>query len=424
MSDRSCPWCSGVCRGADLGPLQADELGWLWRQLAAAGDRRGDPDLTAGTVTVVAPNDPAHRHAAVGLLGGRPLAPGQRRRVDLADLTGRLEVRGPRLTPGAVAAHALGRELAARAKERSLREQVDERLRVALLDWLPTRYVPRDGLWEQLRAGGWVARLRNTDDPDATLARVLAVTARLPETGFACDRRQIADQALDDPHGLDDGLPVPSLTLGLLLGLGVAEPGPRPRDIWGSVGVVYDDLTGGLLAVGVFPTGWDLPAGAVATVPPRELAGCGWPAPPGEDSRVWVTENPSVLAAAADLVTDGVAVRMLCTGGTPSAVEVAAVGRLSAAGWSVVVRADFDAAGLAHVRALLAGVPGATPWRMDAGSYLTCVERSPAAPALVAARLGETAWDPELAVSMAERAVAGFEESLLPELLADVAAPP
>jgi len=40
---------------------------------------------------------------------------GARRTVELADLTARLAVRGPDLTPGAVAAHALRRPLATRA---------------------------------------------------------------------------------------------------------------------------------------------------------------------------------------------------------------------------------------------------------------------------------------------------------------------
>lgn len=64
------------------------------------------------------------------------------------------------------------------------------------------------------------------------------------------------------------------------------------------------------------------------TLPPRELAEVRWPAPGRPGMWVFVTENLSVLAAAAHLVRDtGTTVRLLCTVGTPSAVEIAAVGR-------------------------------------------------------------------------------------------------
>jgi hypothetical protein len=88
---------------------------------------------------------------------------------------------------------------------------------------------------------------------------------------------------------------------------------------------------------------------------------------------VFVTENPSVLAAASTQALAGdtaTTPRVVCTAGTPSQVECAAVGALSEAGWNVAVRADFDPAGLAHVRALLAAAPAARPWRMSAADYV------------------------------------------------------
>jgi len=60
---------------------------------------------------------------------------------------------------------------------------------------------------------------------------------------------------------------------------------------------------------------------------------------------VFVTENPSVIAAAATAAgtIDGTAddqaspIRLLCTVGTPSAIEAAAIARLAGAGWQVAV---------------------------------------------------------------------------------------
>jgi hypothetical protein len=91
----SCPLCNGVCDGADLGPLLRPELAWLWQALAAAADRRGDESLTSGpAVTVTAPLAPAERAAAAGLIGGRLLEPGQRRRVSLQELTAAVATEG------------------------------------------------------------------------------------------------------------------------------------------------------------------------------------------------------------------------------------------------------------------------------------------------------------------------------------------
>src|SRR6266568_2971189 len=43
------------------------------------------------------------------------------------------------------------------------------------------------------------------------------------------------------------------------------------------------------------------------------------------ESWVFVTENPSILSAAADLADDVETVRVLCTSGTPSASEIGAI---------------------------------------------------------------------------------------------------
>jgi uncharacterized protein (TIGR02679 family) len=197
--------------------------------------------------------------------------------------------------------------------------------------------------------------------------------------------------------------------------------GLGPRHAWDALGVDIDNLTGGLLALGIHPAGWHLPPDAVVMLPPRELADVRWPTPEQAGTWVFVTENPSVLAAAADVVRNaGTPVRLLCTVGTPSAVENAAVGRLALAGWNAAVRADFDPAGLAHVRALLAAAPTAVPWRMSATDY-----EFSAAEVGEAGRLGvepsATPWAPALAAAMTARGCVAYEEDLLPLLLGDLA---
>jgi uncharacterized protein (TIGR02679 family) len=428
-----CQYCDGGCAGADLTPLLAEDLSWLWQKVAAAADRRGDVHLSTGHLEVRASANPAERAAAVGLLGGRPLAPNQARRVNLTDLTDRLRRRGRDLTPGVVAAHATCRPLAVKARVSAAREIEEQQLRqqldaafVTTVDRLPATVgdnVDIEALWAKLRRARWVARLLATGNPADVLARVLSVVRALPSDGTRVDRRYLADAVLDDPHGLDDDQRVASLVLGLLTCAGRAPAGVRPRNAWDAVGVDYDDLTGGLLVVGIYPSGWQLPAGAVLTLPPRELRRCCWPAAPTGAPWVFVTENPSVLGAAEERTEATVTPRVVCTVGTPSAGEIEALRRLSEAGWRIHVRADFDAAGLAHVRALLAGIPGAVPWRMSAADYRMSVRRSPEAPGLDVGKLGASPWDPALAETMASCGIAAFEESLTDELVGDVLGP-
>jgi uncharacterized protein (TIGR02679 family) len=428
-----CPLCGGACAEADLAPLVSEQLRWLWEQVATAADRRGNPHMSQGRLQLRAPQAPEERAAAVGLVGGKPLAPGQQRPVDLAQLTGLVRRRGARLTPGAVAAHACARPLATKAAERVGRAALENALYVTFADaWerLPLRHGSDDRIdvedaWARLRRSRWVGRLCGKSAPHDILRQVLTVLAALPTPGSRVDRRHLADALLDDPHGLDEDKAVTGHILGLLTGVGLAPTGRGARAVWNAVGVDLDDLTGGLLVTGIYPAGWHLPAGAVLTLPPRELSRVSWEAPDGAND-VFVTENPSVLAAACEAAAQAgdapasAPVRVVCTVGTPAAVEIAALAALARAGWRVWVRADFDDAGLRHVRALLDGVPGAVPWRMGAEDYRRSVSMSPAAPPLDLDRLGETSWDLDLAATMLEIGVCAYEETVTSELVRDV----
>jgi uncharacterized protein (TIGR02679 family) len=182
------------------------------------------------------------------------------------------------------------------------------------------------------------------------------------------------------------------------------------------VGVLYDDIVGGLTTVNLVPQSWAVPSGVPVTVPPRVLATCEWPA--GDGAVAFVTENPSVLGAAAAAAPDA---HVICMSGTPSHTEVAALRRLAQSGWILRVRADFDDAGLAHASAVLAAAPGSTPWRMGAVDYLAGLESGRSQEPLRRDRLpASAAWDDELVPAMREAGVAVFEEAFWAELLADV----
>jgi uncharacterized protein (TIGR02679 family) len=249
------------------------------------------------------------------------------------------------------------------------------------------------------------------------LRQALAVLDALPEKGTRLDRRVLANNIARNPHALDDGEPLSALVLALLSAAGITSSAQRSRSAWDAVGVDCDDLTGGLIAVGIHPAGWHLPIGTAVTLPPRELASCRWPQGPTTRAWIFVTENPSVASAAADLAATGVPVRLLCTSGTPSAVEIAAIARLIDVGWQIAIRADFDAAGIAHVVAVLGAAPTSRPWRMGVSDYEQSLSTGGRVPL---AQVGDTPWEPALATAMRARGLAAFEEAMLPALLADL----
>lgn len=171
--------------------------------------------------------------------------------------------------------------------------------------------------------------------------------AHLPPRGNRLDRRQLASDHADNPHALDEGTILASLVLALTTAAGATSTAQRTRDAWDSLGIDCGDLTGELITVGIYPADWQLPPYAAVTIPPRELISCRWPKASQPGDTVFVTENPSVASAAADLAGE-VTVRLVCTSGTPSERQVSALARLAEAGWHMRVSADFDAAGFAH----------------------------------------------------------------------------
>ncbi|MDP2316539.1 MAG: DUF2399 domain-containing protein [Pseudomonadota bacterium] len=258
-----------------------------------------------------------------------------------------------------------------------------------------------------------------TPDPERLLRAALRVIEALGGGGRV-DRRKLAADVNGHPHSLDDGRPLSGLVLALLCAGGITDTGLRARRAWECVGVDLDDVTGGLLVVGIAPRGWVVPTGCAVTLPPRTLASCAWPAPDRPESWVFVTENPSVAAACQELVEGGAHPRLLCTSGTPTQVEVESIAGLERVGWRLAVRADFDSAGIRHVGQLLRAAPGAVPWRMMLEDYDQSRREDDWVVDLDRRSLPETFWDARLFERMQETGAAAFEESLLPKLLEDV----
>ncbi|MFF7887816.1 DUF2399 domain-containing protein [Streptomyces sp. NPDC020794] len=279
---------------------------------------------------------------------------------------------------------------------------------------------PDDTGWDILRRRGSLARLLQHPNPEQLLRTAFAVLHQLPVSARA-DRRLLAHAAVGNPHALDAGTELAALVLAEAATARTdAGASTSAREAWDRLGVDLDTFTGGLLTLGVHPTGWHIPPGQPNVLIPWVLHRAVWPAPWHSENRwVFLTENPSVAAAALNGVPG--TVRLLCTVGTPSRTELDAVARLAAAGWRIAVRADFDCAGLALVRAVLATVPQAVVWRMTADDYTASLHPAPFEPGVLDADcLGETPWDPALAAAMRASGRPAYEEALIEELLADL----
>ncbi|MFP3712657.1 DUF2399 domain-containing protein [Puerhibacterium sp. TATVAM-FAB25] len=398
------------------GPLADPDLAWLWHALADVADKAGDPDLAgAADPLVTLPAAPAQRAAAAGWIQGKTQTGGVRRRVLLDPVRQAVALRAPGWTLGQAVASLSGRQLAvaalrraqAAAERAAVSDSLHEAALAAGLD--PARLV------EHLQRAGWVTRLTRTPQAAAQAVQVAAQVLRLPP-GERVDRRLLVP---DDPHALDEGRPLAGAVLAVLAFAGRTSAEGTTRARWAQASVDIDDIMGGLAMTGIVPAGWFAPTGAVVTVPPRELACAAWPAPPKAGGWVLVTENPSVLAAAADMAgtEQRPGVRVVCTLGTPSRLEAEAVAGLVKAGWRVAVRCDFDPAGIAHTNMILEAVPDARPWRMSAQDYL---DSNPSVP--LNGPIGPTPWDPALAERMAHRGLAAFEEALLQQVLSDLRA--
>lgn len=432
----------------DSSGLLADSVRWFWLELARAADRKGDPDLLSGTVVVQLPDSPAERNAVAGLLQGRGQnLPGSRRKVRLEELAAVVSRHCPGMTPGAVATQVLGRPVA----ERKLAQRALEERQMALANGFAAHIHGSAGahgmlgdprhVWNRLRQSGQAARMLSASEQfpggvDGLLGMLVHILVQLPIAGRAStgqpndhilvplnrtlDRRLLASTSTGDPHALDEGTVLGGLVLSILTAAELVPAGVRARASWARVGVSCDELVGGLMMLGIHPEGWIIPNDAVVTVPPRYLVEARWPAAPTGGGWVFVTENPSVIAAAADIASAGL-VRLICTNGTPSAIEVAAVAALETEGWQVAVRADFDAAGIRHVNSVLAATQDARPWRMSDQDYLSALN------ALGATRsegmgqeMPDPSWDLGLGTAMRVKGTPVFEESLMPLLLQDL----
>jgi uncharacterized protein (TIGR02679 family) len=281
--------------------------------------------------------------------------------------------------------------------------------------WLGT--LAGTGLLRRL-AGGKV------DEARTLLGQVLALAGRVPARGQPL--AELAAAVSGDSHALDLGQPLGTLALDLVRSVFGARAGrdaSSRRDAWASAGVLCDELSAPVLVLNLRALGgtssgaalnlhaeagepYHITTRQLLRTPPvfeRSVTGAG----------VYLCENPSVLAAAANTLGSRSA-PLVCLGGQPKTAGGLLLELLSAAGIALAYHGDFDWAGV-RIANLLMRRHGVKPWRFRAGDY-PAQARGPR----LRGRPVDADWDSGLRLEMERAGRAVHEEELLATLLEDL----
>jgi uncharacterized protein (TIGR02679 family) len=267
--------------------------------------------------------------------------------------------------------------------------------------------------------------------------RCEAILQRLPAEGIT--RSQLAADILGDAHALDSGQATATLVLAVWRQIvsqardengaraepmngGEPEQGSgteRDRDIWARAGVLVNELARPALFLNL-PTHQAesyRPAGEPAYASLRSLLR----SPPlwdVADRKVYVCENPNLLAIAADRLGSDCA-PLVCTEGMPAAAQRCLLSQLAKARARLCYHGDFDWPGL-RIGNHVMREHGAQPWRFSADDYAAAVR---AAPGLGQALMGtavDAIWDDRLTKVMQQHRISIAEEALAASLLQDL----
>jgi uncharacterized protein (TIGR02679 family) len=396
--------------------LGGDHTRWL---VERARDRLERGHGVEGIVALPEPST-AQRRAVEQLLGRRPRA-GHTLRVPLGEVDRVLRSSGaaPSLSDAVAALTGPLRDRVAEAADEA-RGWNDA---WALTDELVAAHPDLDAWRAEMRDTGLLRRLAG--DP-TTAARLLAdavrVLRRLPGKGQPLS--VLAAEACGDGHALDADRALSTVVLRAVCRLAAVPRGAGAewrREAWAGVRVLVGDLAGPVLTLGL--------PGEQRTATGRVLAlwrDAGQPvhlslrqlvqAPPDLDldgESVFVCENPSIVAAAADRLGADCA-SLVCVGGHPGAAANTLLRLLCAAGGSLRYHGDFDWGGVTIGNGVLSRF-GAVPWHYGAREYRRAPKGAPLTGAPVDAR-----WDPDLRAAMEQHGRRVEEELVLDELLADL----
>jgi len=239
------------------------------------------------------------------------------------------------------------------------------------------------------------------------------VLARLPERGIPLAR--LAAETMGDSHSLDAGRPVATLVLRACK----ADTNEqfRSRERWAQLGVSVNELAAPALCLNLTVVGTVAhPVGEPAHLNLRALLR----KPPAwalSGRRVFVCENPAIVAIAADRLAATCA-PLVCTSGMPAAAQRTLLTQLQACGARLCYHGDFDWPGI-RIGNFVMREFGASPWRFGALDY-TAAGGEEGGLTLARAERVAADWDDQLAKVMADRGIALHEEAMAEILLADL----
>lgn len=401
--------------------LGKPELAWLLTRLR----KRLESGRPLTGVVTLPKADPDQRRTVEQLLGRRA-GGGTSVSVSLDDLDAMLRTNGaaPSLADAVRAVvgdvpDRVGQEAAARAAWATALAPADDlaERRYSVQPW-------RD--W--LTSTGIVRRLKPVPEDAADLvAHAVRVIDDLPSPGVALG--VLAARHTNDAHALDDGSPLATLVLAAARVLdgqpptGTGQAADR-RAAWSAVGVHRDELSSTVLCLGL-PGGADSlvarvlglarEAGEPCVLTLRQL---------GRDPvlgvgarRVWICENPIVVATAADeLGAD--CPPLVCLNGQPSTAVIRLLELLARDGADFTYHGDFDWGGVRIANRLTQHFAW-RPWRFDTAAYNEALGRLTGQ--ALAGRQAVAVWDADLSPRMAEVGRQIQEELLLPDLITDLA---
>ncbi|MGH2751917.1 MAG: TIGR02679 family protein [Actinomycetota bacterium] len=276
---------------------------------------------------------------------------------------------------------------------------------------------------ERLRATGLLKRVA-PDEERAALRRALSTLGALPADGVGLGL--LATRVSGEAHALDNGRPLATIVqhaLAFLRGEQLPSGAAGRRRLWATFGVVCDELSCDVLTLGLAPRGRHRAARSL-----RGLATHGEPLRltlrqlvrsdlSFAAKRVFVCENPVVVAAAADGLGAGCPV-LLCTDGIPNTAAMTLARSLAAGGAEICFHADFDWGGI-RIGNVLVKRLGAVQWRFMSPDYERALSRV-SRPADLAGAPLKAAWDEALHLAMSRAAAAIYEEQALESLMDDL----
>lgn len=398
------------------------ELGWLVSRLRQRLER-GRP--LSGPL-VLSNALPEQRRALERLLGRRA-GHGQALSLEMAELEAVL-VRAGVASDLRSAVEALAGPVADRKAQRLDMAQRWAAAYAPLEPIVAAR--PQLDPWLEWVRGAGLLRRVPRGDPDAAgdlVRHIASVLDRLPCRGLPLS--VLAAETTGDGHALDSGRALSALLLRAVARLGKipedGEGGEWRRTVWASVGVLCGELTNPVLVLNLAadtrtPTGRALVSHRVAGQPTyltaRQLLQ-DQPLPGLDGSTVYLCENPSVVAEAANRL--GVACApLVCLSGHPAAAATVLLRQLLTAGAQLRYHGDFDWPGVVIANGIVQRFH-ARAWRFDASAYRTAA-CSLSGGQLLRGRPVTATRDPELSDAMQTAGLKIEEERVLRDILSDL----